>query len=224
MLKKLKTNKLFYGKYPYKVSTRLTGAGSFRFISLFKEIAQQIPGSKIKYKDFDAYTQVFLKYGTQIKYRIESNTVNFFMEDRTIYDSICSELSKYIVSLTEPESETELNVLYSKNKIVLCDAYPHGIYKYKVIYKTNSPQLKTTLLNWHNTYPETVIKFSKKSIAELSHSRSYYWDYSFLYLQDEKFLSMLYLLGNGYIKRVEEYVIRSSINTVSQDPINAEMG
>lgn len=225
MLKKLKTDRLFYGKYPYKISTRLQGASSsFRFMNLFKEIAQRIPGSRIKYEDFDTYAKVFIKYDDTIRYRIESNSVNFFTADKEVYDSLLNDLSKYVVSVTEPESKDELDVLNTKNKIVLCDYYPHDIYKYKVTFKANTDQLKKTLLNWHKTYPETTIKFSKKTIENLSSDRSYYWQYSFLYVKDEKFLSMLYLLGNGYIKRVEEYVIRSSINTVSQDSIDAEMG
>jgi len=223
MLKKLKTDKLYYGKYPYKISTRLKGASSFRFINLFRLIAHRFPGSQIQYEDFDTFTKVFDKYGNVIRYRIESNTINFFTSDKDVYDQICVDLAKYIVSVTEPYSDIELNVLNAKNKIVLCDTYPHGIYKYKVIFKPNSTQIKNTLLNWHKIYPETTIKFSKTTIGILASPKSYYWQYGFLYLQDEKFLSMLYLLGTGYIKRVEEYVIRSSINTVSQDIIDAEV-
>jgi len=224
MLKKLKTDKLFYGKYPYKISTRLMGASSLRFMNLFKEIAQRVPGSRIKYEDFDCFTKAFLKYGDIAKYRIEGNSINFFVTDKDTYDSILNDLAKYVVSKTEPESEIELNALNTKNKIVLCDAYPHGIYRYKVTFKADTDQLKKTLLSWHKTYPETTIKFSKQTIENLTYDKTFYWQYSFLYIQDEKFLSMLYLLGNGYIRRVEEYVLRSSINTVSQELEHAEVG
>lgn len=217
MLQKLKTEKLFYGKYPYKISTKFKGASGLRYINLFKFLANKYPGSQIDYDQFNLFRQVAEKHKDKIRQRIETNTINFFIEDKETYEDICLSLNPYIVSITEPNNEKELNFLNNKNKIVLCDKYPHGQYRYKVVFRAVSNQLKSNLLQLSNTYPESTLKFSKKSIENLRYPLTYFWHFSFCYVNDKKIITMMYLLGNDYIKRVDEYVLRSSINTVSQD-------
>ena len=101
----------------------------------------------------------------------------------------------------------------SDAKKVLCKELPHGIYRYKVFLRTNiSSNIKNSFFNWQLNYNHKIL--TPKSVEKWLLYGRYYSSSPYIYVDNASNLSMVGLfLGNG-ILRVEEFIPRSSINTL----------
>jgi len=229
---KQKTNKLFYGKFPYKVNAYCKGINFLRLRD-YEWILERTQGTSpyvtiasthnVDRDNLRRFIILAHPYFDSFRSRLENNAVSFFLETKEQFDEVCKVLHDFITYVSEPESDYALEYLQSKEKIVLCDRYPHDLYRYKVSFRSLNENQKQKLLTWSKNYKETQVKFSKMSIEALERPVTYYWDNVFCHLDDIKHLTFLYLLIGSSIKKVEQFVLRSSINTVSQDQDYAKM-
>lgn len=222
ILKKLQTNKLFYGKYAYKISTNVYGGHLIRFLKfdmLKKWCSNQVSIVWLnKYLQIDKAT--LLDYINQlepylceeIQLRTERNTVNIFLKDRELYDQMTESLKFYIEFISEPASEQELDTLLNDTKTVLCNQFPKGIYRYKVILKDMPSDIRHNFLNWSKQYSKKLHfpPNTKKSLQVVYP----WWGDHYFYVSDDKMLLLTKLFIQGYIRRVEEYKLKSRINTI----------
>lgn len=225
-MKKQKTNKLFYKKYPYKIKCHIKGAWLLRNNVIEETIRYCNSQSAPSWKWANVYTnhnvdvpevadfiEKIKPYFDLVKLRIEHNFLDIYTEDRQIYDTLSNSLSKWVQYVWEPENQKYLNFLLSSNSVkILCDEYPHKKYRYKVYIKNKlNPETKKNFSSWASNYPEKIIT-TGESTAWLDNVLMYTWN-PCLYIEDQATLSMVCLFLGNNVQRVEEYITKVSINT-----------
>jgi hypothetical protein len=217
-IQRQKTHKLFYNKYPYKVSCFVKQA---HLISRYKDLAglsNLFDIEKIGKYEYDNIMEFAAAYrsldfsNTEIKIRAEGFHFNLFIKDTTTVDIIISKLRNWVTCITEPENDTELKFLISESKKVLCDNIPLGQYRFKVYLKTNIPiNLKESFLNWARRYEDKFdIAYTTKDWLA---NRRQYIQTPFFYVEDDATATMTRLFLSNHIRRIEEFIPRNSINT-----------
>jgi hypothetical protein len=227
--RKQKTRKLFYGKYPFKVTTTIKNGSYFRIWRVDQIIAwcennwhpdisrytNRISNTAEQQRLKEYCTALSLLDKDSYKLRIERSTVSYFLKDRSSYEKCIELLADFINEITEPEDDQVLDAIVEDKKTVICKELPYGKYTHKVILKAQMPvNVKNNLLEWGKKYGEDMICFSPTTEGYLAGRRHYMQD-PFLYVADGKMLMMLGLAAQGYIRRTEQFIPRSSINTSS---------
>lgn len=224
-----KTNKLFYKKYPYKIELSCKGA---EFVKRFghADTVDMCEG-KITSYTFRNFTnlqkQKLIEFSTVVtpvlaaghKVRVEMNSMSFYLLDGATCDLLIKELESYIRSITIPDSNEDLEKLYSKNHIVICNRLPHNNYEYKLMLKEFlSEKAKESLVNWIINAGDDV-SVPGKTNNWLRGGRTWVYD-PFIYVKSSKHLTMLSLILGDSIKRIYEYVLRDTqINSVTEDSL-----
>jgi len=229
-LKKLKTNKLFYGEWPYKISTVCVGATLLRArgIQYLKKwcITPNINRHWSKRKNIDPL--LLLDYliklehyiALGIKLRIEHDQISIFLKDVALYQEMVTELSDYVISVTEPADAAELEIIESDSKIVLCNHLPKHMYRYKVVFKDMDIDTASNMLEWAEKYDENCIGIPNATRKNFSGKRGFWPNACYFYARDRSMVMMITMAAGGNIRRVEEFVPRYSINKVAdQEPI-----
>jgi len=228
--KKLKTNKLFYGEWPYKISTGIMGATLLRArgIEYLKKwcITPNINRHWSKRKDIDPL--LLLDYLIKIehyialgvKLRIEHNQISIFIKDPEIYQEMAIELADYVISVSEPADIDELEIMASDNKIVLCNHIPKKKYQYRVVFKDMEANEAANILAWAEKYNEDCIGIPSGTRRYFSTGERSFWPSAcYFYARDRSMVMMITLAATGKIRKVEEFVPRSSINKVANQEI-----
>ena len=84
------------------------------------------------------------------------------------------------------------------------------MYKYRVFFKSNFPQDKRLVfLSWANKYGNKLL-ISETSVRWLM-SKRLYVNNPFMYVTDDKMLSMVGLYLSGYVKKIEEFILRENV-------------
>lgn len=221
---KLKTKKLFYGKWPYKISTYIQGGTWIR--NGIPDVIERCKTDWFKKQPIAQFrhidTKELLKYvailsnyiDKDIKIRIEHGHINFFLKDQMLYNEMCFAFRNYTESVTEPESESVLKTLLDNNKFVVVDELPHGKYSHKIIFRSVPSNMRGNILKWADNYPKEKLTMSKNTRNYFNDTNKYVQD-PFMYVSDEKMLIMLGLIAQNYIRRTEKFILKSSINTSS---------
>jgi hypothetical protein len=222
-LHKQKINRLFYGKWPYKIECFL--AKSSMIVRLGPEKARlwatnhpeyagwwNVPQSqKFQVLEFLNKVEPFLNEELQI--RTEGGHFNIFCKHAVLRDHILQELEPWIIEVWGPDNDEELAyMLANGSKKIVCNKYPHDLYRYKIHFKTNMPiDARAKFLNWTKNYLSSI------SISDATHqwlAGKHQWaQMPFMYVKDEKTLSMFSLFLGNNLRIIEEYVLRSSINS-----------
>lgn len=222
-----KTHKLFYGEYPYKIVTITKLASHLRYKSVSEIIeycqhpldtkpwAAYLRTERISKTDRDnfiEYCTVLSKYvDKSLKTRIESGAVTYFIKDKNTYQSMLQDFKSSVYEYWEPENDDVLSLLSANKKTVICNEYPHGKYKYKLTLKPFKGTAGSNLLEWVDKYTEDKIYVPKGSRNYLKDNHPYYDPY--IYVRDEKMLMLINFASSGNVRRCEEFILRSSINT-----------
>lgn len=219
--KNLKTSKLFYNKWPYKIECVQRGANRmFRnpdgtVHAWSQEYGRYngqpwTKGEKDRLTDF--HEKVSQYYDKDLQIRVEGSRFNIFLKDKELLDDICNVLESWVIRVSGPDSEEELEFLMANgHKKRVCNEYPKEIYHYRVYLNEKlTPEFKSKFLAWALKY-DKKINISASSLKWLK-GESYYMQKPFFYVEDGATLSMVLLfLGDG-VKIVEEFILRSSIN------------
>lgn len=182
MSQKLKTKKLFYGKYPYKVTAKFE--------------------TPIRYEIRHMHPSLF--NNENIKTRFERNIVDFYTLDYNLHEQILQELGNVVKSVTEPENESALEKMSENKKFVICDKLPYGKFKYKITIKYIGYDDVDNLKSW-------CCKYSKDQVflaGNIHRKYRYLW---YVYVSDPKYITMLALIVGNKISKIEEYVLNTSL-------------
>lgn len=143
-LRKLKTKKLFYGKWPYKIATVCPGGSYIRAFGVdycrIKAENNGFQGTPFKHVNNQKLVEFCIKYKKIpkdiFKVRFEGAHVNFFVENKTDFLKIVDIMKPFITLTSEPEDQEILETLQSDKKNVVVDNFPFGKYTSRVIFKT----------------------------------------------------------------------------------------
>ena len=207
------TNKLFYGKWIYKVECHIPHARYLRYG--WKPFSWY---SKMTEADLDNFSLIKEKLAVytkdEIAYRTENNFLSIYSRDPTILDKILKDFESYVTEVWKPASpEDEKFLIDQGRKKVVCDSFPKEKFQYKIFLKNNiPPDIRKDIYHWLERQTGHNIHVSPTTIKWLD--GSIYWTNTpFMYVSDPKVLSIVVLMIDKNIRLIEEYVLRSSINT-----------
>lgn len=221
----LKTSKLFYKKWPYKISCIQSGANKMHrnINGTISDWAVTVDrwGSRQHWAKEDRdklqafYNKVKPFYDKELQIRVEGAHFNIFCKDKNLLENIQTELAPWICAVYGPGSEEELEFMMANgHKKRVCSQLPKEKFKYRIYIKESMPGLlREQFYTWVQNY-KGKIDFPYNTEVWLNGTKK--WAYNpYIYLDDSAIVSMATLFLGGHIKYVEEFILRSSINTKS---------
>ena len=222
MIPRNRTKKLYFAKWPYKIEFRLQGATMLRRMSIPKikawcALSEQERKNDWWFRGVDA-TEL-LRFVNALEpcltsehqFRAEYHTLNLYTRDKNIISSAEQQCKEWAVSVWEPGSQEELDLMLSNKRKVVCDELPYGEYKYRVSLKERAPApVKAQFKTWAEGYGDNTVKFSTSTVMWLRNEKTY-CQTPFFYLKDDKLLTMCQLFLGHNIKFVEEYIPRYTL-------------
>lgn len=223
MINQEKTKKLFYNKWPMKVECRLYGSswiarvGTYKFMQWCEEGGFPFnDNGRQRYNKVELikFAKTFQQFeGKEFQLRGEGSHFNIYLKDKNLLDDIVKVMTPWLYTVIQPDSDKELEyLLTNSSKKVICKQLPYEKYKFKVTLKENTPsETKIKFLEWLRRYDDKV-HVSKSSLAWLEDTRK--WVQSpFFYVETEKHLSMVLLYLGSHVRKSQEFILQSSINT-----------
>ena len=218
----LKSSKLFYNKWPYKIACSIRGASILRHIK-GERLEACMPnwawgsGKKMTIEEkrdlieFTTFIEPFLKLKEELQVRVEGDHFNIFCKDRLLLDNISNALDQWIVKIHGPTTEKELKfLLVNGHKKIVCDVLPKDKYQYRIYLKSEkwTTDKRHDFLMW-------VDKFNDKIDIATTTRRwlkgEKQWAYApFMYVNDDKMLAMVGLYISGHVRKVEEFILREN--------------
>lgn len=220
-IKQLKSNKLFFGKWPFKLECRIKGANKITNLGLEKARDWCLGHFELRYhsskqdydkKDLLKFIEAVGPFLTdEVQIRAEGSHFNIFCKHRVLLDSISKAMEKWAYAIHCPETQEEIDFLLdNKNQKVLCDKLPRGDYKYKIILRERMKvDSRRNFLTWLNKYPDSI-HYSNSTERWLTGASIWKQD-PFFYVKDNSLLTMIMLYLNTDIRKVHEYVLRNTI-------------
>jgi hypothetical protein len=218
---RLKTHKLYYNKWPYKIECRIKGASNIHRLGPVRTKNWLIGDSRDDFtwrgcdKDqISLFVTAFSPFiGKDLKVRTEGSHYNIFVKDTVLAENIIKAMDNWIHCITAPGTDEEYEFLINNNtKKILCENLPHGMYHYKMhLSPSMPPESRERFYNWTTNYGEKI-DIAKSTTRWLTGDQK--WAYApFLYIEDSQTLCMAGLYLGNNIKRVEEFIPRIKINT-----------
>lgn len=223
IIQKLKSSKLFFNKWPYKVECIQPGASRVIHsgVGLCRQWCETGKGMRFgtydgritdadKFLKFVNAVEPFLDRKEEVQIRVENSHFNLFCKDPSVLEEIDDAVSHWVRKISGPTTQEELEFLLSNgHKKILCDTYPKEMYKYRVFFKSKFPADKrSAFLTWADKYGNSIL-ISETSRRWLMSQRQYAQD-PFMYVIDDKMLSMVGLYLSGYVKKTEEFILREN--------------
>ena len=224
------TSKLFYGKWPFKLSCICKGSWMVKRLGIPKTIEfcliQQYPArntwgglcvspntNKDELLAFSNAVESFLDKEIQI--RVQGSTFNIYCKDAALFQEMISSLATWTYEIHRPANDVEHQFLDNSTKVVLCNHLPFKQYSFKVYIKSTTPaSVRDNFKSWITHYdskirtPNHTVKWFDKGSG---------WGIGFydpiIYVKDQSTLIMIGLFLGSNIQKVEEFIPRSSINT-----------
>lgn len=224
-LQKRTTSKLFYRKWAYKIvclcpgshMIKRSGPGVTMLFCLSSKIdTWNKHVDKENLAAFLSSVEPFLSR-KDLQIRTERSTFSVFCSDPLLFKQLCNAIGYWASEVWEPASDEERDLMVDSNsKKVLCNELPHGTYTYKVFLRSNiAPSTRESFFRWHENYPNKIL--IPKSVGRWLKGEAYWSSSSYVYVANTSTLSMVGLfLGSGVL-RTEEFVLRSSINTLTEE-------
>jgi hypothetical protein len=168
------------------------------------------PPDKVLFLEFVNAIEPFLDRKDEVQIRVENSHFNLFCKDPAVLEEIDNAVNKWVQKISGPTTQEELEFLLSNgHKKILCDALPKDMYKYRVFFKSRFPADKRSAFAiWASKYGDSLL-ISDTSLRWLNSQRHYAQD-PFMYVIDDKMLSMVGLYLSGYVKKTEEFILREN--------------
>lgn len=224
--KPLTTSKLFFNKWPYKVECVQAGANRMyrnpngnvnewtaNISRWAKPGSDWTPQRKQELQKF--YDKVSPFFDKDLQIRVEGFHFNIFCKDKTLLDEITKELEPWIVTVSGPASEEELNYLLENGRRKrVCNKLPKGKFKYRIYLRELTPlAVRENFFKWSLNYSDKT-SISKTTLSWLKGEKNWV-QAPFILIEDGATLSMFSLFLANHIRLIEEFILRSSINTKS---------
>jgi hypothetical protein len=212
-----KTKKLYYRSFPYKATFRkidwIIAGLRFKPSDIRKIKKGQIGDwgminrAAHLYPDkVCALIEYFEKFNREdIRIRYEW-TASIFFKDRKIIDEINAlnlDSGSIIETLWEPADEASLEFLLSNERVEIKKDLTHGC-RYTVFLKNFDKFLPDARLKFYNlakTHPENII-LTDSMKKGLKRPSPYYWGVQYFYVKDSKFLLMVQMILQPFIREV----------------------
>jgi hypothetical protein len=220
--KKLTVKKLFFKKYPYKIVCHVGGRMHLlRYFTIDelklcyqKKEKDEFGRSLVNYT-FYTFLCKLNPFINVIHYRIsDSFVIDLYIEDEKTFGELTDKLSKWINAVYNPETTEEINFLIQEgsNK-TLCNELPHKRYRYRLHLNFDTDiELRSNFLSWSTNYNEKI-RIKNNTELWFKNSKKFYQFTPVVYIEDGPTLNMVTLFLGNAIRKVEEFILKESINT-----------
>ena len=220
---RIKTSKLFYNKWPYKILCIVNGSWKIKRLGVEETKKYCLDKERDK---FDSYLparsrvdKVSLLYFTNsveqflnkdIQIRVEGNLFNIYCKDLSLYNDMVKTLYTWVREVHEPANDQELEYLITSNsKKIVCNQLPYEKYRYRLYIKpATSANIKTAFAKWIENYGGKA----RMPIGTKQFLNNKWTTAPFIYIEDQPTLSMVGLFLGDNVQKVQEFIPRSSIN------------
>jgi len=220
-----KNNRLFYGKWPYKVECIIHGAGAIRYLGAESALEWCNGGpvavprwtnlNGVDKPDLAAFIYAgmeFIEDHENFKCRAEGRHFNLFCKDEKNFEKIKSKLKRWVLECYGPRNKEELDFMLNNNKKILCDSLPYEDFLYKVVIKERLKlDARKKFIDWANKQGSEKIKFTGWNSRYWFEGARHYVQNPFFYVKDLKTMSMVSLFLSDGIKSIHEYVVRDTL-------------
>lgn len=225
--KPLTTSKLFYNEWPYKIECIQQGAsrmyrdpdGTAQDWLLNRSYYWSSPpviDNEDKERITNFYSNVKALFDSKdCKIRVEGSHFNIFLKDKALLDTLTVKLDPWIKAVYGPSTDEELNFIVSNgHKKRVCTAYPKEKYQYRIyIRERMKADVRGNFYSWTKKYGN---KIAMPPTTERWLSGDKNWAQNpYIYLEDGPMLTMTSLFLGDNVRIIEEFILRSSINTGS---------
>jgi hypothetical protein len=219
-MKVFQTKRLYFKKWLYKIETSTPGASMIKRwgIETTIQFCDDTSKQKVLSKNYSAAEKAHLKkfavallpfVKKEMQIRAEWNSLNFFLNDPTLYEEILQELKPWVTSVTKPASDEDAKMLSENQSFVLCTELPHKKFNYRVYIRHNMPAgNKRLFLEWLKNYNDSVLP-SKGTQTWLNDNIGYFQD-PFVYVTDHKLMLMVRLFLGHYARSTQEFVLKDT--------------
>jgi len=219
-----KTKKKFYNKYIYKITLNIPGSNALRYYDFAHLLDVCKNGVNVKPTRFgyleatlqdivdnaEDWTKLCLFLTScdkkSFSKRLEMDCVDFYTNDRALYEQLGNNFTKYVKYRFQPKEGTEQQLLNSNRKIFV-SKLPFDMYEYRVYlhpHKLNS-SARTSVAEWLSKQTPNIT-FSE-SIREWVEKTNTNYDRRYIQVKDESTLLMLQLRAPDLVGKVFKYII-----------------
>jgi len=80
-------------------------------------------------------------------------------------------------------------------------------------------KIRQELISWAEKYNNDDIYITPSTINHFKSIKKYHYGTHYFYVKDSKMIMLISMAASGYIRRTEEFVLRNSINTESNQEL-----
>jgi hypothetical protein len=204
------SNQKFYGKWLYKITLRMPGVTALRigvdadFMSIFLKRKNNLTDTEEQIIEL-AKTLSELNKSDYSK-RIESNLIDIYVNDQTIYNSLLEKFNIFLKHHFIPRPDVAVDRFDSRS--IFVDKLPHNKYLYKIYLQPhkfgNDKEYKENLIAWLENQPGMLISNTTK---QWFIKTEWNWDRRYMYVENEQALLMLKLRSSDAVGTVCKYHI-----------------
>jgi len=227
---RLKTQKLLYGKYLYKVVVRTALANIFRTelqtrgqlsharseLDKLRDLRDRnLPMQMqkwravvpVKHSEWLDARRIYMVLKSQEDYTVRINPYNLvsvYTNNEKLIDTL-ERVAEYTYETSKPESQ-EIETLLTQKNVIITDTIPK--FPLRVIINSNTKPNSDFAL-WLKTNTDKS-KIGVKALAAIENG--WFSGGFYFYVRDEKVLNMIYLLIGSSIRRVEKLVYSGNLD------------
>ena len=211
----IKVNKVFYGKYPYKINLFLVDTYMFRKGFPGEVLKNLLVKNKHEFeKSLKFYNFLESHINDDIKTRFECNSATIYVKNYDLYTTLFNELEfDFDFVVYGPANQSELDFLSNDNNVIICNHLPFHRYRYKILFKEIPPENRISIATWLSKYKDDLIRVPKGFMYYLNRP-SICWGTHYIYAIDQNMATLVTLASAGSVKRIQKYSIRDEINNM----------
>jgi hypothetical protein len=225
--KPLTTSKLFYNKWPYKIECIQQGASrmyrdptgtpvDWLLNRSYYWSTPPVVDNEDKEKIANFYSNVKALFDSEdCKIRVEGSHFNIFLKDKAMLDVLTVKLDPWVRAIYGPSNDEELGfIINNGHKKRVCAAYPKEKYQYRIYIRERMKiDLRESFYAWTQKYGNKI-DMPLATKRWLSGERAWAQN-PYIYLEGGPMLTMTSLFLGENVRIIEEFILRSSINTGS---------
>ena len=224
--RKQTTHKLFFRKWPFKIRCVCAGSWMIKRLGIARTVEYCLEGTVNRYihsvKTDKPKLLAFLNavepfLDKEIGVRTESGIFGIYCKDKELFNNMCTTLSDWVTDIYVPANDVEQQFMLDFNhRKIICNHLPFKSYQYSVYIKSSMPaQSRESFHKWSLAYDG---KIRKPRDSENWLSGKKHWSINpKLYVKDAATLTMVGLFLGNHLSRIEEFVPRTLINTLSKE-------
>ena len=162
---------------------------------------------------FTTGMEPFIELKDQLQIRVEGRRYNIFCKDSILLENIYNAVAPWVQRVSGPTTDEELNyMLDNGHRKILRDVLPKNMYQYRIYFKESWDIAdRNKFLAWIMKNSD-IVDVSKSSKEWLQGDKR--WIYNpFVYVKDNKTMTIVGLYTSGSVKRVEEFILRENLMT-----------